>query len=167
MGKRKIKQKKEIEGFQEWMYIFKTTGVQPKDGKYNPWTQFGPGEEDEDGRSYTKEILARWIKEHPGTRPWYWWNGRWEPKREPRRLLSGKLDPNASIYEYTDGLPSEQITIGEDGFLESWNKIDPRKEFYDPDDPPVYETQFQYLKRLKLLTPAEKKLLKSKKKQVA
>jgi len=140
---------------QEWYYHYIATGDMHKYGMQ--WEIFDPGK---DWPGNTEEnAMERYISENPGKRPWPFWV---EDDREKRRLLSGKLDPNASVYEYSLGIPSVQITTGEDGFLESWNKIDPRKTFYDPDDPPVYETQLAYLKRLKLLTSAEKKLLKSK-----
>lgn len=37
-------------------------------------------------RAYGAEIVADWILEHPGSRPWAWW--RWDAT-EPRRVVRG------------------------------------------------------------------------------
>jgi hypothetical protein len=81
-------------------------------------------------------ITLRWARIHPGTRPSWWWRLQ---APEPRQLLSGvgrplwQRFPNIEpTYEY--GLPE-------------WCG--------DPDVPPEFESQFDYLKRLGLLVRRE------------
>jgi hypothetical protein len=84
------------------------------------------------------ELLPGWIREHPASRPWAWWK---DAAPEPRRRVggSGRRGRNASL-EF--GVPTD-----------TWFKD------VDPDNPPIYESQAAYLRRLDLLTPAEKKWL--------
>lgn len=104
---------------------------------------------------YRQDVLDIWIPEFPGTRPRCWWMheapripvGRWPGcffdgrLPEPRIHLSG---PGSTAWD--DGLavvPCFQL-----GLPESWDEI-------DPDDPPIFESQPQYLRRHGLLTPLE------------
>lgn len=87
------------------------------------------------------EVLAAWAKKHPGSRPSTWW--RFDT-REPRQQLAGVGCPAwvvlADAECYASGLP--QIWAG-----------------YEPSNPPVFESQAEYLRRHKLLTAAELRVL--------
>jgi hypothetical protein len=85
-----------------------------------------------------KELLPEWIREHPGTRPYAWWE---KDAPEPRRRVggSGRRARNALIKF---GVPSD-----------NWFKD------VDPGRPPLYESQAAYLQRHNLLTVAEKRWL--------
>lgn len=84
------------------------------------------------------ELLPKFIREHPSTRPWSWWR---KDAPEPRLRVggSGRRERNASL-EF--GLPTD-----------AWFKD------VDPDNPPTYESQAAYLQRLGLLTAPEKRWL--------
>ena len=102
------------------------------------------------------EILADWAKKRPGTRPRAWW--RFDAK-EMRQRLGGTgqaaFEVLAHVEAYHLGIPT------------SW--VEPRHaDLYgpdfagvpiDPEDPPLYESQGTYLKRLGLLLPGERKRL--------
>lgn len=98
-------------------------------------------------------MVEAWAAKHPGTRPWAWW--RWDAP-EPRRRVGGTGTP---AHEVLAHLPWHQL-----GIPVSW--ITPREvEFYgtgfhgvavDPDDPPAFESQGEYLKRHGLLLDGEK-----------
>jgi hypothetical protein len=110
-----------------------------------------------------------WVREFPGTRPRLWWNhdaprqpaGRW-PGRwfdgqlpEPRRRLGGAgVTPweagLAYVPCYAHGVPSIWI----DAWQVAYYKLD--VPAYDPMDPPVYETEAEYLRRHGLLLPGER-----------
>ncbi|MGE4194623.1 MAG: hypothetical protein AB7E51_14640 [Pseudodesulfovibrio sp.] len=119
------------------------------DGTGHGWDRFGffygtqgmvPGKclsMEEAWRHFGSHLLAEWIREHPGTRPYGWW--RFEAP-EPRRRLGGEGDP--AYMGVTFGVP--------DGWCEG---------DFDPSDPPVYESQAAYLDRHGLLTEAERRAL--------
>ncbi len=106
-------------------------------------------------RKVKKEILADWIQRTPCSRPWAWWQcdaprkdtglGAWfEPLPVPRRQLAGvgqttvEVDP-ATVPTFDRGIPD---------FAE-----------IDEDDPPMFESEAEYLRRHGFLTPAETKYL--------
>ena len=104
------------------------------------------------------EVLAGWLKDHPGTRPSAWW--KCEAPRQPmgnfqgcyydarlpeqRKFISGSGCPAwmvmAHVPHYQFGLPVEWA-----GFEEG--------------DPPTFESQASYLCRHNLLTPHEVRVL--------
>jgi hypothetical protein len=110
--------------------------------------------------------LAEFSRKWPGYRPWAWW--RYESP-EPRRRLGGT---GSALFDYRDywpranwqyGVPSmwatdkvadmfreSAIRHGDDGAR--WRR-------YDPADPPKFESQPSYLRRLNLLLPGELKRL--------
>lgn len=103
-----------------------------------------------------ERVTDDWIRKHPGTRPWAFWEydaprrdtgtgAFFEPLPEPRRRIGGQGQTTwekypAVVPEYERGIPS------------SWAEI-------DPDDPPRYESESAFLLRNDLLTPAEIKYL--------
>lgn len=88
------------------------------------------------------EVLAGWVKDHPGTRPGAWW--KCEVPSEPRKQLSGAGCPAWLVLAYAPwhrfGLPMVWAG-GEEG------------------DPPIFESQASYLRRHNLLTPHELRVL--------
>ena len=74
--------------------------------------------------------LARWVQEHPGTRPWAWW--RFDAT-EPRRRYDGAMIP-----------PKEGRLFG--GTVESFRDA-------------LYEKQRHYLDRIGELTESERAYL--------
>ena len=101
------------------------------------------------------EILPRWIKKNPWTRPFAWWelDAPWNEKRKPeihrgykkyfpkvRKMVNGRGKLNLGLF-YQFGVPCD------------WAEIDTA-------DPPLYETEGAYLKRHGLLTEEEEKLMK-------
>src|SRR6266571_829953 len=110
---------------------------------------------------HREEVLAVWIPHFPGTRPRCWWMhdaprisvGRWPGLffdgrlPEPRHHLSG---PGSTAWDA--GLA--EVPSFQSGLPTSWDEV-------DPSDPPIFESQAQYLRRNGLLTPSELRKLKS------
>lgn len=88
-------------------------------------------------------IVAAWIEEHPGTRPWAWWE--WDA---PTKLVNANPDAAKDRRRKVSG--SGEKTAGVYGFG--------HRGFYDviPDDPPQVESEAGYLLRHGLLEPEEK-----------
>jgi hypothetical protein len=147
-----------------------------------------PEERERDWKAVREEILANWVRKHPGTRPWAWWRydaprwtriwGAWFDGTlpEPRKRLGGIGTPNFESLNVVPSLPF--------GIPDSWvspfdveyyngraknihgNRIgeehkegDFPHDSIDPDDPPVFESQASYLKRHGLLLPGEEERL--------
>jgi hypothetical protein len=103
---------------------------------------------------YKGAILKEWISESPGTRPWAW---RWDSPRDKvltwldhifpvaRAQVSGKGTTNVERYPGT--LPTFHL-----GVLDSWHEI-------DNNNAPMFEAEASYLKRHKLLSKEEERLL--------
>jgi hypothetical protein len=102
-------------------------------------------------RENADRIVAEFAAENPGQRPLLWW--RFDAP-EPRRRLGGTGTPlhecSACALNLHYGVPSH------------WRRAD---QFYlngtpiDPANPPIYESEATYLKRLGLLLPGEGKRL--------
>lgn len=86
------------------------------------------------------QILADWIREHPGTRPWAWWAFE---ASEPRRQIAGG---EARQPDQETGRPGDQAL---------WRGIPPCWGAAQFADPPLYETEAEYLARLGLLAAGE------------
>ena len=94
------------------------------------------------------DIVAEWVQDAPGTRPSCWWRCASEPRRRlddgpgkpgwPDRLRYGK--PTGWVWPQV--WPAGATIVG--GPPEC-----------DPADPPVYESQAAYLRRLGLLMDDE------------
>jgi hypothetical protein len=98
------------------------------------------------------ELLAEWIGESPGTRPWGWWEHDaprhdtgtyFEPLPVPRRRLGGKGQTTPEKYP-------AMVPYFDKGIPSSWAEI-------DPDDPPVFESEASFLKRHGLFIANEEK----------
>ena len=94
---------------------------------------------------YRGELLPRFTKDHPGCRPWAWWEFE---SKAPRRLVSGKWPSTiATPASYPEGFSFGIVSLVND---------------YDHQRPDEWELQREYLERLKLLTAEEKRGLKAR-----
>lgn len=87
------------------------------------------------------DLLGCWVIENPATRPWSWWE--WDAP-EPRRLVSGPGN-----HSLTDPSSSE--------FGRRWFGLPTVLVVEDHHDPSVYEGEGQYLDRIGLFAPGERK----------
>jgi len=117
------------------------------------------------------KLLQDYIAEHPGKRPWAWWQWtapRWNDPftgcwyhntlSEPRQRTGGTGTPTYELGgrmpEFKYGLPVQwpstiDVELG----------LCKKSDIPDPDDPPIFESQAAYLQRHDLLTDAEIKWL--------
>jgi hypothetical protein len=123
--------------------------VAPPTGKTTSelWAQFGA------------DVLAWWIKENPGTRPWCWWKFA---APEPRRRVGGVGVTNREacgfdVYIADYGLPDSENWMMSAPFLPQSESGFP---VFDPTNPPLFESQASYLMRLALFESGEEKRLK-------
>ena len=131
-----------------------------------------------DWQAVRDDVLASWVVDHPGTRPWAWWAWdapRWRredwPERcqdlgdvylprwaEPRRRLGGLGTPVFECMNYVpafaSGVPSSWVSAFDVLYYPDFEGLAP-----DPNDPPKYESQAAYLQRHGLLLPGELKRL--------
>jgi hypothetical protein len=119
-----------------------------------------------------ERILARWIQEHPGTRPAHWW--RFDAPEILRRRIGGTgtswAERHGGAPYNHRGLPLDWITQGLADYYNGrtiepegrnhWNRDYHEGHFpyegYDPQDPPTFESEAAYLARHNLLTDAER-----------
>lgn len=91
-------------------------------------------------------FLSGWIDEHPGARPWAWWEWDAPPAtrdrphgfKDLRRKVAGSGRENANVYSF--GVP---------WFCD-----------VDPSDPPQIESEGAYLARHELFAPRERRRVK-------
>lgn len=77
------------------------------------------------------QVLAHWVAEYPGTRPHFWWQN---DAPEPRRRTGGTGELRSNFPTRCHfGVPRLRAFTG-----------------VDPDDPPTFETQAEYLQRLNI-----------------
>jgi hypothetical protein len=95
------------------------------------------------------DILAQHVKHAPGTRPWGWW--KWEAP-EMRRVVGIDRDPD----DDDDDVTETRLPAFEDPNLPAHFK---ENYFGCPNayDGHIYEAEYDYLKRHKLLLLEEKK----------
>ncbi len=106
-------------------------------------------------------LLRDWIHEHPGSRPWFWWE-----REAPRQPVSSEHKG----FFWNGKLPNLRRKTKGSG-IESWRILNyaPECNFGVPHlielkrkFPPFFEAEASYLKRHKLLSAAEiKKLTKN------
>ncbi len=85
-------------------------------------------------KAHHEEILARWSVKHRGTRPSCWW--RFDAPTDARHRVGGV------------GVPGEDPLCDERRFPMFWKSVDAK-------NPPLFESEAAYLKRLGLLFPGE------------
>lgn len=119
------------------------------------------------------EVLGDFIRGHPGQRPYAWW--RLEAP-EPRRRLGGigtaAHEVLAYAPEFHAGIPANWVTAWDVRYYNGrardvngrpigteYHAGDFRAEALDATDPPTFESQASYLRRLKLLGEEERRRL--------
>ena len=125
--------------------------------------------------THSERIVAEHVVESPGTRPSRWWR---YVAPEPRRRLGGAGTPVSEALLackpiYQDGLPAIWITPGQVKYYSGTAvniRGEPIGERYptdafkgvaiDHNDPPRFESQAAYLKRLGLFLSGEERQLK-------
>jgi len=104
-------------------------------------------------RSWRGDLLADWIAERPGTRPWAWW--RYDAP-ERRQRIDGKPHPFDSI-EREETLAEHHADapqhVRDLHYALSWGT--PRMLITRDCFEAQYETEVDYLSRLELLEPGE------------
>jgi hypothetical protein len=178
MPRKPIKQKKRIEPIQDWLIKYLETGVTLKgdeDGALDCFLLSGrPDEIRKVWEKHRRRILANWIKTHPGTRPWPWWDF---DAPEPRKRLGGIGTVAWEVLNYRPsyhlGIPNKWV----DDFAEAYyngrardihGKIIECKykegnfsgKAINWNDPPTYESQTAYLKHHNLILKTEQNRLK-------
>ncbi|MBL7203246.1 MAG: hypothetical protein ISS63_02785 [Desulfobacteraceae bacterium] len=135
-----------------------------------------------------EDIMDAWIKKHPGTRCWAWWEidaPRWErkfgawfdgTKPEPRQRIGGTGTPDYEVLNYVPyfdkGIPESWVDKWSEDYYNGrsvdihgkpigteYKEGDFEGVAIDENDPPVYESEAVYLERHGLLTASEKKWL--------
>jgi hypothetical protein len=125
-----------------WITEYLLTGcVLRADGSKSPKPyMYGGPDFEAEWQSARDELMAVWLKEHPGTRPWAWW--AFDCTTGPRLRMGGTgRREKQTIMDC--GIPCKNTW---------WRDVDPAR-------PPLYESQAAYLQRHDLLAPAEKKWL--------
>lgn len=102
-------------------------------------------------REHGEAIVTAWAEKHPGTRPsWFWLF----PEPRCRQRIGGHGFPKSDFLAYVPsffcGLPDNWL-CAED--VETWADLADKE--VDPADPPTFESQATYLKRMNLLLPSE------------
>jgi len=91
-------------------------------------------------RQHRAALLAEFVDEHPGRRPWAWWAFD-APRLGLRRIVGGGSCRAGNAVGCAWGLPL---------VLDA-----------DPGHPPLVESEAAYLKRLRLLLPGELRRIKA------
>jgi len=91
-----------------------------------------------------EKLLADWLRARPGTRPWGWWAF---DSTEPRLRLGGIGKP-MNTFNLAFGVPNWWP-------LPEWTAFRGLFTPIDTDDPPAYESEATYLRRLDLFEPGE------------
>jgi hypothetical protein len=99
-------------------------------------------------RAHRDELLADWIREHAGSRPWSWW--RWEAL-EPRRVVAHA----ELLMPVRSGSTDWQFWWHESLGVPAFQQCRPRGFEGDP----AIESQAAYLDRFGLLADAERDAL--------
>ena len=107
-------------------------------------------------KEYGQAVVQAWAERRPGSRPrWFWLF----PEPRYRERLGGtgfpKSDFLAHLPTFSYGIPADWIT-SED--VETWPHLAGRQ--IGATDPPIFESQAAFLKRLNLLLPGEEEKIK-------
>ena len=99
-------------------------------------------------QEHGQAVMRWWARNFPGRRPDSWWE--WAAP-EPRRRVGGTGEPvpgETWPHDFHLGIPSDWHDDPEDCELFGGEPV-------DETDPPLFESQAAYLKRLGLLEPGE------------
>jgi hypothetical protein len=146
----------------EWRYLFDEP--ETADDAFDRLLLEGSDRERELWTACRDQVLALWAQGRPGTRPLLWWAF---DAPEPRRRLGGTGTP---MFEVLGNAPRFDRGVPRDWLEQSTvdcyrNHLKPPIHIaelaYDPDDPPIYESEPAYLRRHNLLLPGELRRLKA------
>lgn len=117
---------------------------------------------------HRERIIQEYVSEYPGERPPRWWEF---DAPEPRQRLGGSGTASQEVLGHTPyfkfGIPAIWITTADIAFYMGRSRDinnQPASQYggrdfagvaIDPEDPPVFESQAAYLKRLGLLLAGE------------
>ncbi len=104
-----------------------------------------------------EDLLRDFIKANPGRRPFASWKF---DLSEPRRRVGGKgevFPGNDHPANLRFGLPTRFVTARDANIFRKVNPGGREYKLYDPSDPPRYESEAAYLRRLGLFVKGEEK----------
>ena len=112
--------------------------------------------------TYGQELLKDFIAARPGHRPWCWWRFA---NSAPRMRLGGSGVPVNEVLsgwkqDYRFGIPQYWVVAD---YLELFPKLLTRSMLIDHHNPPMYESQAEFLRRHELLSKKEWRVLDSEK----
>ena len=130
-------------------------------------------ERGKDWQAVKDDIIATWIAEHPGTRPFAWWQ---YDSPGPRSRVGGIGTPAHEVLAYVPafnrGIPTKWVSRFDVEYYNGrakdihGNRIGAEYteghfpyDAIDPADPPRFESEASYLRRLGLFLPGEEKRL--------
>lgn len=109
---------------------------------------------------YRDRLLAEWIRLHPGSRPWAWWEF---DAPEERERVGGQGKRFSEYFNVTPhlsyGIPSEgwvsRSTVKNQGGWVKGKRLR-YSDAIDPADPPTFEGEAAYLARFQLFVEGER-----------
>jgi hypothetical protein len=108
------------------------------------------------------DVVAEYVAEYPGFRPIRWWQYNSSPE-EPRRRLGGVgttwADYHSRPPRLYRGLPTEWFDADTIAGYARDRPLRSAAVAVDPSDPPLFESEAAYLRRLGLFLPGEERRL--------
>lgn len=109
---------------------------------------------------YRDALMVDWVRLHPGSRPWAWWQF---DAPEPRERLGGQGKRFSEFFNVTPhldrGIPCEgwidRQTVKDQGGWVRGRRLR-YSDAIDPMDPPQFEGEAAYLARLQLFFEGER-----------
>ena len=159
--KRKARYYKNLE-IKPWQIQFFKDGLYPL-GKDDEWEKLdfycsiykNPDTRQKLYETLKKEFLKDWITKHPCSRPWAWYEfdaPRWDDP-DINCFWHGKLSEPRIHISGGKQIHAGHVPVHYKSVSQFWQ--------YDEDDPPIFESEAAFLKRLGILTGAEEKYLES------
>lgn len=160
MPKKPLKKLKKVPEIEDWKIKILETGEYPEGEGFEGLHFFYSGIQKNSPdlrlelyQTIKKDFLSAWIKDHPGSRPWGWWEFDC-----PRQK-----DKDANCF-WHGTLPEERQHISggtrcKYNFVPSYRKAVFKYWHYTDDDVPMFESEAAFLKRLDLLTGDERRHL--------
>jgi hypothetical protein len=138
----------------EWAYL--RDDPEPSDAEFGAWWSlcrdddaFRPGRPSvaQMWRELGAQIVQEHVKEWPGSRPKCWWKHN---APEPRRRVGGVGEPGRKDLSYGRPYSWSWPTVWPAGAVIIGGPLEA-----DPKNPPKFESEATYLRRLGLLLPGE------------
>ena len=112
-------------------------------------------------REHGHDVVRQWITKRPGSRPAMWW--QYSAPEKERHRVGGVGTPmhecTATMLRLRLGLPVDWLSADLAEYFQS--EGDFPWPAADPADPPLFESQAEYLRRHNLLTADERKRLQA------